>query len=215
MRTGTMALLAAASLAGAAGTAAAETGYFEGVVGLAVPIADLNDDSNSLDYDTAFDESLKLGVRAGSGTGPSAFELTLDFTPLNNDISFGFPGGSLDVDVLRFRALAGLRHRTAVGKGRGVVVFGRVGAGLDVLHYGASGSFLGIEYERSETDPGLALEVGGGVAVRLGGKLYLGGQLALPMAFHFDDDDPNDAEDADLEYGGVDLDLLFTVGTRM
>ena len=50
--------------------------------------------------------------------------------------------------------------------------------------------------------------------IALGGVL-LSAQLALPIALHFDDDDPNDPEDFDLEYTGVDLDFLFAVGTTM
>jgi hypothetical protein len=47
----------------------------------------------------------------------------------------------------------------------------------------------------------------------LGGNLYVGAHLAVPMAFHFDDDDPGDDGDFDFEYNGFDIDLLFTIGT--
>jgi len=57
-----------AVLGGVAAPALAD-GYFEGVLGLASPIADD-------DYDNFVDGSLKLGVRAGSGAGPGAVEFT-------------------------------------------------------------------------------------------------------------------------------------------
>jgi hypothetical protein len=72
----------------------------------------------------------------------------------------------------------------------------------------------GIAFDAEQTDVGLALELGGGIEVRLG-SVIVSGQLALPMALHFDDDDPADSKDFDFEYTGVDLDLLFAVGTAM
>ncbi len=193
-----MLTVAAATTAGVQ-TAAAD-GYVEGIVGLAIPVGDD-------DYDGFADESLKLGMRAGGGAGPTALELALDFTPVNPEAETGL----LDISVQRYRMLVAARHRVPAGPG---TVFLRAGLGVDVLHYSASRSIFGVMFEASETDPGIAAEVGGGITVPVGGKLYVGGHFALPMAFHFDDDDPMDPEDTDLEYTGYDIDLLLTIGTR-
>ena len=82
-------------------------------------------------------------------------------------------------------------------------------AGLDLVHWSVSGSVLGIDFEDSGTDLGIAAEVAGGVAINLG-SVAVGGQLGLPMAFHFEDEDDSD-NDPDLDYTGVDLDLLVTL----
>ena len=183
----------------AAGTAAAD-GYFEGVVGLAVPVADD-------DYDNFADESLKFGLRAGGGAGPTALELTGDFTLVNPE----YEGNDLlSISAQRYRVLVGARHRVPVGK---ATLFVRLGAGIDLTHATASGTILGVDYESSDTDPGIAGEVGGGMIVPLGGKLYVGGHFAVPLAFHFDEDDPNQNDDIYFDYTGVDIDLLFTIGT--
>jgi hypothetical protein len=185
------------------GTAAADGGYFEGVAGVSVPFGDD-------DWDRFSDESLKFGIRAGGGAGPTALELTGDVSFINTDpdIEQFIPG---DFGAQQFRLLVGARHQIKAGN---ALVFFRAGAGLDVFHYGTSGTFLGVDFEQSETDPGIAAEVGGGFAIAVGPKLYVGGQVAVPMAFHFDDDDPDDNNDADLEYNAYDVDLLFTIGTR-
>jgi hypothetical protein len=183
-----------------AGTAAAD-GYFEGVAGLSIPFGDD-------DWDDFSDESLKLGVRAGGGGGPTGLELSGDVTLVNPDsVIDDLPG---DFGAQRFRVLIGARHRIKAGN---ATVFFRAGGGVDIFHYTASGELFGVEFERSETDPGLAAEVGGGFTVPVG-NFYIGGQIGVPMAFHFDDDDPDDDEDADLEYSAYDIDLLFTIGMR-
>jgi hypothetical protein len=185
-----------------AGTAAADGGYFEGVAGLSVPFGDD-------DWDNFSDESLKFGFRAGGGAGPAVLELSGDVSLINADDAVDNAPG--DFGAQQFRLLVGARHQIKAGN---ALVFFRGGAGLDVFHYSISGSVLGVDFEQSETDPGLAVEVGGGFAIAVGPKLYVGGQLAVPMGFHFDDDDPDDNNDADLEYNAYDIDLLFTLGTR-
>lgn len=182
-----------------AGTAAAD-GYFEGIAGLAIPVADD-------DYDDVADESLKLGVRAGGGGGPTKLELSADFSPVNLE----YEGNDLlDTSAQRYRVLIGARHMVPAGKAR---LFVRLGAGVDIVHAAAFGEVLGVDYEYTETDPGIAAEAGFGVAIPLGGKLYLGGHFALPMAFHFDEDDPDDDTDVSVDYTAFDVDLLFTIGT--
>ncbi len=191
-------VVAFASMA-AARTATADGGYAEAVVGLGIPIAED-------DYENAVDESLKLGVRAGGGAGSTAVELALDVTPVASELD----SAAVEVGVQRYRMLIGGRHRIRSGP---ATLFVRAGVGVDVVHYSASSTVLGIMFEASETDLGLAAEVGGGFTIPVGGKLYVGGHLAVPMAFHFDDDDPAVNDDADLEYTGIDVDVLFTIGT--
>jgi hypothetical protein len=189
-----------------AGTAAAEGGFIEAVVGVAVPVAG---DEN---YEE-LEEELKLGARAGSGGGPTAIELGLDYTPFGREDASG-PLGEIDVGADRFRVLAGVRHRVPMGTTKGSL-FLRGGVGVDIVRLSVSGTILGQPFEESETDLGIAAEVGGGFTFPLGTKAYVGAHLAVPIAFHFDDDDPDDDADADLEYTGFDLDVLFTVGTTM
>lgn len=184
----------------AAPQVAAADGYAEAVVGLAVPVADD-------DYDNYADDSLKLGLRAGGGGGPTQLELTGDFTLVSPE----FEGNDLlDSSAQRYRILVGARHHVPVGKAS---LFVRLGAGVDIAHASVFGTVLGVDYEVSDTDPGIAAEAGIGVRVPLGGKLYVGGHFAVPMAFHFDEDDPQDNDDVYFDYTGIDLDLLFTIGT--
>jgi hypothetical protein len=196
--------LVAGLTTGRPGPAHAEGGYAEAVVGLALPLAD--DDYEDLD------ESVKVGLRAGSGSSPTAIELTADYTPFGETSESGL--GTIEIDFDRFRVLAGIRHRIPMG-GKGGQIFIRAALGGDLVRFGAQGTLVGFDIDRHDTDPGLAAELGGGFVIPVSGKLYVGGQLAVPMAFHFDDDDPDDPDDADLEYTGIDLDLLFTIGTTM
>lgn len=190
-----LALVALPSIASAGG-------FVEGVFGAAVPLADD-------EYTDTVDASPKLGVRAGTlGARGGGVELTLDFTPVSfvGDASFG----NVETTAQRFRALIGGRYQRELG-GPGFV-FGRIGAGLDLGHVSTQGSVLGFDVDESQTDLGLALELGGGVGVHLG-SVYVAGHLAVPLGFHFDDNDPDDPDDYDFEFTAVDLDLLFAVGT--
>src|SRR5690606_17196734 len=97
-----------------------------------------------------------------------------------------------DTSAQRYRILVGAPHHVPVGK---AALFVRMGAGVDIAHASVFGTVLGVDYEYSDTDPGIAAEAGLGVRVPLGGKLYAGAHFALPMAFHFDEDDPGDDTD--------------------
>jgi hypothetical protein len=186
--------------------AARADGFGELVVGLALP---LGDD----DYADVVDSSLKLGVRGG--TTPAAgvgFELGLDWTPINDDYGGSVPGFSWDVSWNRFRLLGGARVGVLAGSAsQPVQLFARFGAGLDIVHTSWRVSTPFGRDEGRETDVGLALEVGGGVLVSLG-QVAIGAQIALPMGFHFDDND-DDPQRVDLDYTSVDLDILFTIAT--
>jgi hypothetical protein len=181
---------------------AAAGGFAEAVVGGAVPLGDS-------EWTDTVDASVKLGVRAGSlGERGAGLELTLDFTPVSFVGQTTF--GNLDTTAQRFRALLGGRlQRHLGGPGR---FFARVGAGVDVGHVATQGNVLGFDVDESQTDVGLALELGAGAGVDLG-SVFVAGQVAFPLAFHFDDNDPDDTHDYDFEYTAVDLDLLFSVGS--
>lgn len=184
----------------AAATPAAADGYAEAVVGLAVPVADD-------DYDNYADDSLKLGLRAGGGAGPTKLELTGDFTMVNPE----FEGNDvLDSSAQRYRILVGARHQVPVGK---AALFVRLAGGVDIAHASVFGTVFGVDFETSDTDPGIAAEAGMGITVPIAGKLYVGGHIAVPMAFHFDEDDDQDPDDVFFDYTGVDIDVLFTIGT--
>ena len=123
---------------------------------------------------------------------------------MSDDINL--PGG--DVDIARYRLQIGGKFARPIG--RTAQVYGRISGGVEIVTYSAEGQVFGINYDRSETDVGLAVELAGGILADVG-KVRIGGQLGLPLAFHFDEDDPQDPDDADLEYTGIDLDLLFVV----
>ena len=177
-------------------TTARADGFIEGDVGIAVPIGDD-------DYDNSVDNSIKLGVRVGTATKFGGIDLSYDFTPYSDELSDLF-----DVSIQRHRFLLGARYQQPINpKAR---FFVRAAGGLDLIHYNVSGSFLGVDVDNSETDAGIGLEFSGGVLFDIG-KLSLGAKFGIPIAFHFNEDDPNDQTDADLDYTAVDFDFAFMV----
>lgn len=180
----------------ATGTAHADN-FFEADLGAAVPIADD-------DYDNNVSNSLKLGVRLGTATKFGGLDLSIDFTPFSDDLS----SDAIDVSIQRYRFMLGGRYvHPITPKARFYV---RAAGGLDLIHYNVSGSIIGIDIDQSETDAGIALQFDTGVLFDLG-KVSVGARLGVPLAFHFNDDDPNDPNDADLSYTGVDIDFAFTL----
>ena len=187
-------------LCGLAATPAAADSFAEVVAGMALPLAED-------DYTDQVDDSPKLGVRFGTaGEKGAGLELGLDFTPVNHELPevLGF-----DIDFQRYRILLGGRFGAPVGKGK-LRAFGRVGAGVDIVRTSVTQDTLDVD--ESETDLGLAVEVGGGLLFDAG-PVVVGGQVALPFAFHFEDDQNENR--IDYEYTGIDLDLLLTVGTSI
>ncbi len=201
----TVVAASAAVLLGTTTPALAEGGYLEGVLGIAIPVAD--DDYAELD------ESLKLGFRLGNGSGATAIELSGDFTPFGRTSTT--PLGDVDIGFDRFRLLVGVRHHIPLDSVAGGTLFLRAGLGGELVRFSARGDLIGVDLDIEDSDPGLAAEVGAGLSVPVRGKMYLGFHVAVPLAFHFDEDDPSDPEDGDLDYTGVDLDLLLVLGTRM
>jgi hypothetical protein len=156
------------------------------------------------DYENVVDDSFKLGLRGGVMGTRSGFEIALDWNDLDPpDVEIPFLG-TYDNEVHRFRFMLGGRFGALVaGK---VFVFGRLAAGVDYLSASTEGP--GVDEDRS--DVGFGFELGGGAIVRLG-SLYLGGQLAIPFAFHSEDDDAEEG-DLNLDYRSTEIDLLLNVG---
>lgn len=187
----------AAVLVAAAPAFADNKGYFEADAGMVFPVAD---DQYSDDVDTSF----KLGLRLGGKTSFGGIDLGFDYTPYNDNVTPAFT----DVDVQRFRIHVGARIERPIAPK--VSLFARFGIGTDIIHYSARATVLGVDFEASETDFGLALEASAGVLFDLG-KVQIGGKIGLPMAFHFNEDDPAVNDDADLEYTALDIDFAFVV----
>jgi len=180
--------------------ARADGAFFEGDLGIAAPIGDD-------DYETAVDSSLKFGLRVGTRTGSGGLDVGIDVTPFSDDLDSAIT----EVDIERYRFMLGGRYEKPVGpKAR---LFVRAAAGIDLVRVSVSGSIFGVEFDNSETDVGIGAEISGGVLFDVG-PVQLGGKLGIPFAFHFDGDDPDDPEDTDLEYTGVDLDVAFVLGVK-
>ena len=166
--------------------------------GLAVPMSDN-------EYTSYVDPSATLFARVGGGA-PIGGLFSVDFTPLaaqNNTLKF---------NRFRFQGHVTVRKNVAPK----VEISGRFGAGLDLLH--ESFDFLGQSY--SDTDLGLALEVGGGAWFTVGssGGVQLGVELALPISIHNTKGNPNNPLDPNnprFDYTSVDLDVLGGVRLRL
>jgi hypothetical protein len=181
----------------AAPTPARAENFIEVVGGILIPVADD-------DWTQYVESSPKLGVRAGT-VDKFGGMLSIDWAPLNTDNgSFGFPGGMVDVSSHRFRILAmGTMHHRA-GK---LIATGRAGVGIDISHVSIQTTFLGQTNTNSDTDPGLALELGGGLWFPVG-SVHVGGEIGIPLSIHADGEDNNINLD---DYTSFDFDILFGV----
>lgn len=167
--------------------------------GLAVPMSDD-------EYTNYVDTSATLFARIGGG-GVVGGMFSVDFTPLaaNSDI--------LNFNRFRFQGHVLVRKQVAPK----VELSGRFGAGLDLIHESADVTIFGVHYEGSDTDLGLALEVGGGIwfSVGSGGGVQLGAEVCLPISYHNTDGNPQDPNNARFDYTSVDLDILGGVRLRL
>jgi hypothetical protein len=154
------------------------------------------------DYENVVDDSFKLGLRGGSMGRSAGIEIGIDWNDLDPP---DVPLLDTYFEAHRFRFLIGGRGGAYFGR---VQVFGRLAIGADYVTASVD-SPLG---DNEESDLGFALELGGGAVFHLGG-FYLGGQIAIPMAFHSEDDD-EDNEDLGLDYTSTEIDLLLTGGLR-
>jgi hypothetical protein len=189
-------LAAAAPILLLAGTAKADS-FLDLEGGLTTP---LGDD----DWKNSVESSPKLAVHAGSIPSTVGGMVTADWTPYNTDADANL-GPNADVSAHRFRILANLAFQSPV-KAK-LMVTGRIGVGADIQHYSATASGLGFNFEQSDTDVGIAFEMGAGIWAKVG-SVAIGGELAIPISHH-DKDNPN--FDYDFVYDTFDLDLLFGV----
>ena len=170
--------------------------------GLAVP---LSDD----EYTDYVETSATLFARIGGGK-PIGGMFSVDFTPLAAD--------SETLEFNRFRILGHVTVRKSVAPK--VELSGRFGAGLDLIHESFDITILGTRFEGSDTDLGLALEVGAGMWFTVGasGSVQVGVEVALPIGIHNTEGNPNnpyDPDDPRFDYTAVDLDVLGGVRLRL
>jgi hypothetical protein len=164
--------------------------------GISIPIADD-------DWTDAVESSPVIGARAGAFPKEIGGYLQVEWMPTNTDAQgWNVPGSSGNISAHRFRVMVGpLLHRN-IGA---LSVTGRAGIGIDIAYARASGNIGPVSFDESETDVGLGFEFAGGLWFKLG-NLEVGGELALPVGLH---DDDNNA--IDFNYTSVDIQLLFGV----
>jgi hypothetical protein len=199
-------------VAGGARVAHADDDGGRGFVELAIGgMSPLGDD----EWDSKRDGEAKFGVHGGTwarrGLG---FELGLDYTGLGSGHAEGF-GESIDSDYSRFRLLIG--GRAGVPIASKLRAFGRFLIGADYVRSSLTWSGP-VDGSHVESDVGLGLELGGGILFSLGDSFSIGAQIAIPMAFHFSEQDVDlgnldDAQFEDFDYSSYDLDLMLTVAT--
>jgi hypothetical protein len=178
-------------------------GFVELAIGEMTPMGDDQ-------WDNVNDSAFKIGLHGGAwarhGLG---FELAVDYTPLNSDYaSFGV--GNIQTDLTRLRLQIGGRGGAPIA--HNLRAFGRFLVGADYVRGSVSGNVLGVNFDGDDSDVGLAVEIGGGVLYSLG-IVSVGAQLAIPMAFHFTEQDAQNENYLDFDYNAYDVDLLLTVGT--
>ena len=180
-------------------------GFIEAAIGQAAPVGED-------EWENTFDSTLKLGLRGGAwGGGGLGFEAALDYTPLDSTED-SLLGVTLRTDVSRFRLLIGGRFGADLA--RNVRLFGRVLIGADYMRgsYEGNAPIVG-DFSGDDSDTGLGAEVGGGVAINLANVVSVGAQLAIPMAFHFTEQDVQNEQYIDYDYNAFDVDFMVTVGT--
>ena len=173
--------------------------FVEAVGGLSSP---LGDDAWTKYADT----SPKLAVRAGAVSGDVGGLVSADWTPVQLD-SNGSLAGALDTTGHEFRILANvvLQHRLAPK----VSISARGGAGIDIAYGSYSVALGNSTTSHSNTDLGVAFELGGGVWFDLSSSVQLGGELALPISHH--STQAQNLGDIAFDYTSYNIDLLFGV----
>jgi hypothetical protein len=187
---------------------AAADGFVELFGGRATPIADR-------DYNSRFEDGEKLGIRFGIGTA-RAIEAGVDVSPIDDPTTYP----SLTYDASRVRVLGGARLAVPIGSPVNVYnrvvsahVFGRVAAGVDLVHVNAARRALFGPLEERFVDIGLAVELGAGLMLDFG-RFSIGAQVALPVTYHFREADFQAVYYPGLDYTGVELDLLLAIALR-
>src|SRR5262249_51793714 len=153
--------------------------------------------------------SPKLIVRGGWMNGDLGGALSVDWTSGNlNSKGGSFPGGSADLSGNRFRILANLVFHHALAPK--VELSARLGAGIDIAHYGYDVMILGSTTSGSDTDVGVAGEAAMGAWFRVGRSTDLGVELGLPIGYH----SAKKPDNVMFDYTSYDIDLLFGVRLR-
>jgi hypothetical protein len=156
------------------------------------------------DWTEYVDPGPKLGLRLASLSDKLGGMLSLDWTPLEVRSAGAF-GGAFDVSAHRLRVLGSLTTAQPIASKLALSV--RLGAGIDITRVHLETNVFGVRSSRTDVDSGLALEAAVGLWFNAG-SVQIGGELALPLAFHSDgSDDVIDLAD----YSSFDVDIMFGV----
>lgn len=164
--------------------------------GISIPMGDS-------DWTDSAESSPKLGLRIGAFPHEIGGFIAADWTPVNTDTQgWSVPGASGDISAHRFRLLGGamVHHNLS----NTLAVTGHAGIGTDIAHASYTVTILGNSSTRSDTDAGLAVELGAGAWFRLG-SMEVGGEVNFPIGTH-DHDAGNDG--IGFHYTSYDLELL-------
>jgi hypothetical protein len=193
-----LAWLAAAVLAAAAPAHAG--GFVQGAFGVQLPAGDS-------DWTDRVDVSPKLALGAGAIQHGLGGMLSVDWTPEHLTDKYTRPANfDTGASAQRFRILLQGLGRAQIAP-RMALEF-RGGLGFDLAHASYDYTLLGVRYQDSRTDTGIAFEVGGGFWYHASSGLELGGQLAVPISHH---DAPSQNGSIAFQYTSYDIDLLFGI----
>ncbi len=166
--------------------------------GLIVPLSDST-------YTDSVDPSVGLAARIGAG-GKLAGMFSFEWDPLASNLQY--------VSFNRFRFLGHVVLHHAVSPT--LELTGRLGAGIDLLHESTEGTILGVRFQGSDSNLGLALELGAGGWFSVGsGGTQVGVELAIPIGYHTDDNTPSTADNANWDFTSVDLQILGGLRLRL
>jgi hypothetical protein len=165
------------------------------VGGIGVPLGDKA-------WTDAVGSSPKLVGRVGGMNGELGGAVSVDWTNGNMNANAGSFG---NISGNRFRILANLMFLHPLAPR--ILLSARAGAGVDIAHDSYQVPLLNIN--GSDTDVGVAFEVGGGVWFQVAGTTQLGAELGIPIGYH----STHDPGKYSFDYTSYDLDVLF--GIRM
>lgn len=148
------------------------------------------------DWNDLVESSPTIALRGGGGKKLTPrtrllAEVGFELTPLSNELD---DNAARELDLTRYRVLAGVRYEQLVSPG----FFMSTRAGLGIDHLRGEVSTPDAPGGTTDSDTGLALEVGLGPYFTFG-KFSIGFELALPISIH-DSDTYN--------FRSIDLSLL-------
>jgi hypothetical protein len=136
-------------------------------------------------------------------------EMSADFIPHRDEFVPDGPGVG-QLQFYRVRLIIGPRF---VLERPSHFLFARAGLGLDLLGIEEDSRVGNFEVHDSDEDVGLAFELGGGIAWRVG-PVTLGVQVALPMALQRSSG-TGDVSAFDADWFAFDIDVVGTVGSTL